>query len=95
MEQRLTTTCGARGFGEARVRHARWRLSIREHLHLCVIVQVLDINLKCYGVNKHNLLTARFFFDESGCEYSWINTLHESLDLQYIYYCSNAVQICM
>ena len=43
-----------------------------------VIIQMLDINLR-YGVNKHNLLTTSYFFDESGCEYVWINWLSEKI----------------
>ena len=40
-----------------------------------VIIQMLDINFKHYCANKHNLLTTSYLFDESGCEYSWINWL--------------------
>ena len=44
-----------------------------------VIIQMLILILKCYGVNKHSLLTTSYFFDESGCEYSWINWLSEKI----------------
>ena len=33
-----------------------------------VIIQMLLI-LKCYGVNKHSLLTTSYFFDESSTGY--------------------------
>ena len=44
----------------------------RKGASTCTSVYVILI-LKCYGVNKHNLLTTSYFFDESGCEYSWIS----------------------
>ena len=51
----------------------------RASTSVLVIIQMLDIKLKCYGVNKHNLLTTSYFFDESGCEYSWINWLSDKI----------------
>ena len=77
MERPLT--CSARGFGEARVRPC-WRLSRSKHLHQYTsLYKCLILIFKRYGVNKHNLLTTSYFFDESGCEYSWINWLSEKI----------------
>ena len=57
-----------------------WRLSRSEHLHqYSSLYKCLILILKCYGVNKHNLLTTSYFFDESGCEYSWINWLSDKI----------------
>ena len=42
------------------------------------LYKCLILIFKRYGVNKHNLLTTSYFFDESGCEYSWINWLSEN-----------------
>ena len=44
-----------------------------------VIIQMLNINFKRYSVNKHNLLTTSYFFDESGIEYSWMNWLSKTI----------------
>ena len=72
-------TCSARGFSEARVRLC-WRLSRSKHLHQYTsLYKCLILIFKRYGVNKHNLLTTIYFFDESGCEYSWINGLLEKI----------------
>ena len=59
-------TYSARGFSEARVRPC-WRLSRSKHLHV-IIHKCLILIFKRYGVNKHNLLTTSYFFDESGCD---------------------------
>ena len=48
--------------------------SVHVIIHKCLI-----LIFKRYGVNKHNLLTTSYFFDESGCEYSWINWLSEKI----------------
>ena len=50
--------------------------SVHVIIHICLI-----LIFKRYGVNKHNLLTTSYFFDESGCtcEYSWINWLSEKI----------------
>ena len=69
-------TCSARGFSEARVRPC-WRLSRSKHL--TSLYKCLILIFKRYGVNKHNLLTTSYFFDESGCEYSWINWLSQKI----------------
>ena len=75
-----TATYSARGFSEARV-YPCWRLSRSEHLHQYTSLYKcgLILILKCYDVNKHSLLTTSYFFDESGCEYSWINWLSEKI----------------
>ena len=43
------------------------------------LYKCLILILKCYGVNKHYLLTTSYFFDDSGYEYSWINWLSEKI----------------
>ena len=48
--------------------------SVHVIIHKCLI-----LIFKRYGVNKHNLLTTSYFFDESGCECSWINWLSEKI----------------
>ena len=74
-----TPTCSAHGFSEARVRLC-WRLSRSEHLHQYTsLYKCLILIFKRYGVNKHNLLTTSYFFNESGCEYSWTNWLSENI----------------
>ena len=50
--------------------------SVHVIIHKCLILV-----FKRYGVNKHNLLTTSYFFDESGCEYSWINRKSRVLKL--------------
>ena len=77
--------CSARDFSEARVRPC-WRLSRSKHLHQYTsLYKCLILIIKRYGMNKHNLLTTSYFFDESGCEYSWINWQSEKImDIDHI-----------
>ena len=37
------------------------------------LYKCLILILKCYGVNKHNLLTTSYFFDESGSGINWLS----------------------
>ena len=43
------------------------------------LYKCLILIFKRYGVSKYNLFTTSYFFDESGCEYSWINWLSEKI----------------
>ena len=61
-----------------------------EHLHQYMsLYKCLIFTFKRYGVNIHNLLTTSYFFDESGCEYSWINWLSEKIKSSMVFMVNN------